>query len=46
MKWIEWNPIGIYLSNGELLPKSYSIGLTKLTLGLLIPVGVLGIFQA
>ena len=46
MKWIEWNPIRIYLSSGEPLPKSYSIALTKLTLGLLIPMGVLGILSS
>ncbi len=46
MKWIEWSPLTFGSSSGECLPKSYSMGLTKLTLGLLLPMGVLGILSA
>ena len=42
MKWIEWNPIPIRENSIDSLPTSYSIGLTKLTLVILLPMGVLG----
>ena len=42
MKWIEWNPIPIRENSIRFLPTSYSIGLTKLTLVILLPMGVLG----
>lgn len=46
MKWIEWNPLIFGSSTGECLPKSYSMGLTKLTVALLFPMGILGLFSA
>lgn len=42
MKWIEWNPIPIRENSIDSLPSSYSIGLSKLTLVILLPMGVLG----
>ena len=42
MKWIEWNPIPMRENSIDSLPTSYSIGLTKLTLVILLPMGVLG----
>ncbi len=42
MKLIEWNPMPFETTSADSLPKSYSLGLTKLTLALLIPMSVLG----
>tara|TARA_B100000242_G_C43039368_1_gene484769 strand:+ start:904 stop:1986 length:1083 start_codon:yes stop_codon:yes gene_type:complete len=42
MKLIEWNPMPFEATSADSLPKSYSLGLTKLTLTLLIPMSVLG----
>ncbi len=45
MKWIEWNPVPLQGSSSECFPLSYSIGLSKLTFFLLVPMGVLGYFS-
>jgi len=42
MKCIEWSPMSFSSSSRDYLPNSYSVGLTKLSLGLLIPMGILG----
>jgi Brp/Blh family beta-carotene 15,15'-monooxygenase len=46
IKLIEWNPLFFGSSSRECLPNSYSMGLTVLTLALLFPMGVLGLFSA
>lgn len=42
MKWIEWNPLTLDSASREPLPKSYSPGLTKCTMALLLPMAILG----
>ena len=42
MKWIEWAPVPFTPQAREFLPGKYSIGLTQLTLLLLLPMAVMG----
>ena len=46
MKLIEWNPLSFGSSTGQSLPKSYSMGLSKLTLGVFLAMGFLGSLSA
>ena len=46
IKWIEWKPLTLDSASGEQFPKSYSLGLTKFTMALLIPMAILGFLSA
>ena len=46
IKWIEWNPIKLDSASGEQFPGTYSLGLTKFTMSLFLPMAILGFLSA